>query len=60
MNNDLMLQPFLTTFYYIGHLSGNKAINLITLHSLLLADCNIGDGRAESQATGALINQLNA
>lgn len=61
MKNEFILQPFKTAFYYTGHLRGNKAILFITPQPLPLADCNIGDGGAESQAAGAVgINQLNA
>lgn len=61
MKNEFILQSFKTAFYYSGHLRGNKAILFITPQPLPLADCNIGDGGAESQAAGAVgINQLNA
>lgn len=61
LNNEFTLQQFWTAFYNIGHLGGNKAILFITLTAPLpLADCNIGDGGADSQAASADgINQLS-
>lgn len=53
LNNVFTLQTVSTAFYNTGRISGNKAVFCFTLNtSLPLADCNISDGRGDSQAAG--------